>query len=345
MAGPFDFFGGGAGGIIPQMGAGGAFGFLSGGNTPQDWGQGIHNAPFQPYSTGPGNVPGQVGLDPNFNQATPGFGEQYFQQHAGQFGQPTQSGQYWNQVQGQYGQPPQGTNYSATEYNNFQRPVLAQDPGLDPYYAHAADQLSRGINREFASRGMYGSSAATDQLSQGLGGLAAEQANREAQYNLQRMAEQRAWEQLGGQLAGQADQNSRQGQQQELAWLMGMGNLAGNADSAQLANLMGGANAANSAQQLAMQRAQDYLQNMMGLSGAFSGMAGNTYNDMFGTDAQLMNNGLMLETGLAQMALQASLYNQQRQKADPAWAKGMMGGKGGGAGSGGSGGGLLGGLL
>lgn len=330
-------------GMVPGMSAGGPLGALSGGNTPQDWGQGIQNAPFTPYSTGPGIQPGQQGIDPNFNQASPGFGESYWQQNANRFGQPTQAGSYWNQVRGQYGQPPQGTNYSATEYNNFTRPVLAQDPGLDPYYQRAGDRLSQGINREFASRGMYGSSAAFDQLSEGLGGLAAEQANREAQYNLQRMAEQRAWEQLGGQLAGQADANSRAGQQQQLQWLMGMGNLAGQADSSNLANLMGGANAANAAQQLNMNRAQNYFNNMLGMSGMLGGMAGDSYTDMLGTDATLMNNALMMESGLAQMALQASLYNQQRQKADPAWAKGMMGGKGGGAGSGG--GGLLGGLL
>lgn len=334
MAGMFDIFGFGGGGPMggPQMGAGGALGFLSGGNTPQDWGQGIQNAPFQPYFTGPGIVPGQHGLDPNFDQASPGFGEQYFQQHGGQFGQPTQAGDYWSQIQGQYGRPPQGTNFSQTEYQNFQRPVLAEDPGLEPYYARARDRLTQGIDREFAGRGMYGSSAAFDQLSEGLGGLNAEQANREAAYNLQRTAEQRLWEQLGGQLAGQADANSRGNTGQELQWLMGMGNLAGNADSSNLANLMGGMNAANMAQQLQMGRGQNYFNNMMGLSGGLADIAGQNYADMLGTDAGLMNNALMFESGLAQLALQASLYNQQRQKADPAWAKGMMGGKGGGKG-------------
>jgi hypothetical protein len=123
-----------------------------------------------------------------------------------------------------------------------------------------------------------------------------------------------------------------------------MGGLAGQADQSNLANLMGGMGAAGQAQQLGMGRAQNYFDNMMQAALAQSGMAGATYNDMFGTDAGLMNNALMLESGLAQAWLQASLYNQQRQKADPAWAKGMMGGKGGGAGSGGAGG-LLGGML
>lgn len=332
-------------GFLPQMGAGGALGFLSGGNTPQDWGQGIQNTPFVPYNTGPGTVPQGGGPNPNFDQTKPGFGESYFNQHQGQFGQPTQSGQWWNQVQGQYQYPPQVSNNAQTEYNNYTRPDIAADPGLDPYYNRARDRLATDLNNQFASRGMLGSSAALDQLSEGLGGLNAEQANREAAYHLQRLGEQRAWEQLGGQLAGQADTNSRLGSQNELAWLQGLGGLAGQADQANLANLMGGMGAAANAQQLNMGRGQNFFDNMMQAAMANAGMIGSSYNDMLGTDAGLMNNALMLESGLAQMALQASLYNQQRQKADPAWAKGMMGGKGGGAGSGGSGGGLLGGLL
>jgi len=331
-------------GFIPQMSPGGPAGALSGGNTAQDWGQGIHNQPFQQYSTGPGTVPNQGGPHPSFDQTQPGFGESFFQQHQGQFGAPTQAGNWWGQVQARYPSAPQVSNNAQTEYSNFTRPDLAADPGLDPYYDRARTRLGEDLNRQFASRGMYGSSSALDQLSEGLGGLNAEQANREAQYNLQRMGEQRAWEQLGGQLAGQADASSRSGSQNELAWLQGMGGLAGQADQSNLANLMGGMGAAGQAQQLGMGRAQNYFDNMMQAALAQSGMAGATYNDMFGTDAGLMNNALMLESGLAQAWLQASLYNQQRQKADPAWAKGMMGGKGGGAGSGGAGG-LLGGML
>lgn len=331
-------------GFLPQMGAGGAMGFMSGGNTPQDWNQGIQNQPFQPYSTGPGTVPNPGGPNPSFDQTKPGAGESFFNQNQNAFTQPTQSGQYWQQVMGQYPNAPTTSNFSQTEYTNFTRPDLAADPGLDPYYNRARTRLGKDLNRQFASRGMYGSSAALDQLSEGLGGLNAEQANREAQYNLQRMAEQRAWEQLGGQLAGQADAGSRAGSQLELGWLQGLGGLAGQADSANLAGLMGGMNAANIAQQLGMERGQNYFNNMMGPSMAMAGMMGNTYDQMFTDDATMMMNAIMMESGLANAALQASLYNQQRQKADPAWAKGMMGGKGGGAGSGGAGG-MLGGLL
>lgn len=317
-------------GFLPQMSAGGPLGALSGGNTPQDWGQGISNAPFQPHSTGPGIQPGQVGTDPNFNFGAPGAGENFFQQNQGAFTAPTQSGQFFNQAVQQYPNAPQTTNFSGQEYGNFQRPDIAADPGLDPYYQRAASRLSEGLNREFASRGMMGSSSALDALGEGLGGLSAEQANREAAYNLQRLGEQRAWEQLGGQLAGQADAGSRAGSQNELAWLTGMGNLAGQADQTKLAGLMGGMNASLGAQDAMRGRGQDFFNNLLQASGMMGGMTGNAYDQMFGMDAQMMNNALMLESGLAQAALEASLYNQGRQKDDASWAKGMLtgGGKG-----------------
>lgn len=338
-------------GFMPQMGAGGAFGFMSGGNTPQDWGQGIQNQPFQPYSTGGGTQPGgdpyagtrmQMGpfgqiyneLGQNYTpydwggnpltQAplsmdfmSPGVGEQWQQQNQQRFLQPSQSGQYFGQAMGQYGQG--GPGNAQAWFDQFKKPDIAADPGLDPYYQRAAGRMTTDINNQLAARGQFGSSAGMQQLSEGLGGLNAEQANREAQYNLQRLGEQRAWEGLGGQLAGQADQGA-------LSWLMGMGNLAGQADSSDLSRLLAGMNSAYGAQGLARQRGQDFYNNLLGASLPMAGMAGDTYSDMLGTDASLMNNSLMMESGLAQAALNQSMYNQARQKADAEWAKGMMGG-------------------
>lgn len=309
-----------------QMGAGGALGFLSGGNTPQDWNQGIQNAPFTPHSTGPGVTPGQQTPSAGLNFNAPGQGESFYQQSQQAFGQPTQSAGYFQQAQQQSQNRAPLTNYSAQEYTNLQRPDLMNNAGLDPYYQNAAQSLTSNLNNQFGSRGMYGSSAAMNQIGDSLGDLFADQANREAQYALQRSGEQRAWEQLGGQLAGQADQQSRAGSQDALSWTMGLGNLAGNADQSNLAQLMGGMNAASTAQNLMRNRGQDYFNNMMQATMPLAGMAGATYDDMLGTDAQLMQNALMYQNGLAQAALEASLYNQQRQKSDAEWAKGMMGG-------------------
>lgn len=312
-----------------QMSAGGPLGALSGGNTPQDWNQGISNTPFTPHSTGPGITPGQQTPDPNFNFNTPGAGEQYWTQNQQAFGQPTQSQGYFGQAQSQAQNRAPLTNYSATEYNNLQKPNLSANAGLDPYYQNAAGHLSSRLNNEFGSRGMYGSSAAVNQLGSSLGDLFADQANREANYALQRSAEDRGWGALAGQLAGQADQQSRAGSQDALSWTMGLGNLAGNADQANLAQLMGGMNAASTAQNLMRNRGQDYFNNTMAANLPLAGMAGASYDDLLGTDAQLMQNALMYQNGLAQAALEASLYNQQRQKSDAEWGKGMMlGGKG-----------------
>jgi hypothetical protein len=316
-------------GFLPQMSAGGPLGALSGGNTPQDWNQGLQNAPFTPHSTGPGVTPGQQSPDPNFNFNQPGYGEGFFQQNQGRFTAPTQSGNYFQQAMSQYPTAPQVSNNAQTEYNNFRAPHLSENAGLDPYYQNAANHLSARLNNEFGSRGMYGSSAATSQIGHGLGDLFADQANREAQYALQRSAEDRGWTGLGGQLAGQADQSSRAGSQNELAWLTGLGGLAGQADQSNLAQLMGGMQGALGAQDAMRGRGQDMFNNTMGPALAMMGMTNDAYNDMLTSDAQNMMNAIMLETGLAQAALQGSLYNQGRQKDDASWAKGMLNGKGG----------------
>lgn len=313
-------------GFLPQMSAGGPLGVLSGGNTPQDWGQGIQNQPFTPYFTGPGVVPGQQSPDPNFNFMQPGAGESYYGANQGRFNQPTASGGFYQQAQGQYGQRPELSNNTQNEYNNLQRPNLSANAGLDPYYQNAAKNVTAQLNNQYGSRGMFGSSAALNGVGGALTDLFADQANREAQYALQRSAEDRGWAGLAGQLAGQADANSRAGSQDELSWLMGMGNLAGNADQANLAQLMGGMSAASTAQNLMRNRGQDFFNNTMAANMPFVDMVGQSYDDMLGTDAQLMQNALMYQNGLAQAALEASLYNQGRQKADAEWAKGMLGG-------------------
>lgn len=316
-------------GFLPTMSAGGPLGALSGGNTPQDWNQGIQNAPFTPYNTGPGVTPGQQSPDPNFNFNQPGYGESFFQQNQGRFTQPTQSGNFFQNAMAQYPTAPQTSNNSQTEYANFHRPDIAADPGLDPYYQNAANHLTAGLNNQFGSRGMFGSSAALNQIGHGLGDLFADQAKNEANYNLQRLGEQRNWEQLGGQLAGQSDANSRLGSQNQLAWLQGLGGLAGQADQANLGQLMGGMNSALGAQGAMRDRGQDMFNNTMGPALAMMGMTNDAYNDMLTSDAQQMMNALMMESGLAQAALQGSLYNQGRQKDDASWAKGMLNGKGG----------------
>ena len=145
---------------------------LSGGNTPQQQGYGIGDAaPFQTYRPNQGMRPG--GNNPAFNLSGPGAAEQYWQQ-----------------------MKPQGD--------------LPGLPGLDPYYERARERTSGDINKQLGARGMFGSSVGMGMLGDALGGLGAEQANREADYALARQRGQQSQQGLMGQLAGQA-QAAQQG--------------------------------------------------------------------------------------------------------------------------------------
>jgi hypothetical protein len=80
------------------------------------------------------------------------------------------------------------------------RPELQNDAGLGLYYDNAQRRATETINRTLGARGAYGSSAADDQIAESTVNLNAERANREADYNLKRSAENRAWEDtIGGQ--------------------------------------------------------------------------------------------------------------------------------------------------
>lgn len=145
---------------------------LSGGNTPQQQGYGIGDSPgFSPWNVGPGLQPGQ-GYNASFDISGPGAAESY-----------------WRGLQGKA----------------FNAPVEAN---LDPYYTRARERTANDMNKQLAARGQFGSSIGTGMLGDALGGLSAEQANREADYQLRRAAS-------------------------EMGWMGGMGNLAGQAQAAQ----------------------------------------------------------------------------------------------------------------
>lgn len=111
-------------------------------------------------------------------------------------------------------------NQSQQAWEQFlrNRPDINRDPGLDPYYDNAKRRAEESIRQTMAAKGAYGSSAANDMAQEAFTNLEAEKANREADYHLARLAEQRGWEGLGGQLAGQASG-------QQLGWTTGLGNL------------------------------------------------------------------------------------------------------------------------
>jgi hypothetical protein len=378
--------GNGSGGLPGMgMGGGGAFGFLSGGNTPQDRGFGIADpGEFVGYQSSPGMMPGNTTGMESLDISGPGAAELYYGNNQDAYQTPGQTEQWWNRNQGQFGTPgmgegyaagavsrygdgrnPQGSNYQQETYRQFQgdRPDISADAGLDPYYEHARKMGSEALNNQMAARGGFNSSAATDQLGNLYSSLGADQANREAQYHLQRLGEQRAWDQLGGQLAGGLDANSLAQSQNQLEWTTALGNIAnmgqqdwlqrmnagmggaGNADTAMLNRLNAGMGAANTAQQNQMGRAQQLFASQLGLGNALSGIAGQDYNSLLGQDQSLMDASMAAEMGLGSEALNQDYRTQQRIKDDASWAEDMMSGGGGGGGKGGGGGGLLGGML
>lgn len=275
--GPMGALQGGQGGVNDMLfGLGGDMpmggmlnGLLSGGNTPQQRGFGIQEpTPFQPYSPGGGL---------QFQTTDPYAGQR------GAVGKDgmTQAPVGWDQtgpgVAEQWQQGNQQKFLAPTQQQQFYdetKGALSQN--LDPYYNNAERRATEAINQQMGSRGLFNSSAALGQSAEAITNLEAEKANREGQYGLQR--------------AGL------------------MGSLAGGADQSTLANLGAGFSAAQTAQEDQAQRAQQFLQNVMGMAAPVSGMAANTYGQMIGSDEQLLRDAMMSELGLAG----ESQANQQR---------------------------------
>jgi hypothetical protein len=98
-------------------------------------------------------------------------------------------------------------------------PSINTDPGFGSYFDTAKSRAQESINRAAAATGSYGSSSANDQVSRAFTDLDGQRALKEADYNLSRLAEQRAWEALGGQLSGQADQQTITNSKDDQDWM------------------------------------------------------------------------------------------------------------------------------
>lgn len=158
--------------------------FLSGGNTPQQQGQGIGPPPdFQPYTTSPGLMPGDPSaFSSSFDQTQPGAAEQYWKDNAARVApggvssgaynpagtMPQQAEQYWNKVvgqtapqyaEGQYGQtkaalsgPSQSQTFGGRAQPNVWGPSASEtffqtasnDPAANPRNAQSVFDSFRG---------------------------------------------------------------------------------------------------------------------------------------------------------------------------------------------------------
>jgi hypothetical protein len=125
---------------------------------------------------------------------------------------------------GQYGGRA-GSNLSTDAYARLQgqMPNLQGGPGLDPYFENANRQAQERIRAQTAALGAYGGSTAAAMGAEATTNLAAEQAKLEADYRLRQLQEQRQWEALAGEMAGQGDTQSR-------GWLTDVGALTESAE-------------------------------------------------------------------------------------------------------------------
>lgn len=301
-------------------------------NNPQNKGFGI-GAPgyFEPYSSGPGiQAPqGYGGPEGGGDFTQRGMGENMFAALGGGYTRPGLSEGYAaKQLEQHKGGTPGGTANQQTAYESFKlnRPNVGTDAGLDPYYDRARERQTAALDNQLAARGLSTSSGGIGLISDAMKDLNAEQANREADFRLRSLGEERAWEGLGGSLAGGADANSLANSQNQLAWTQGLGSLAGNADQAGMYRLNSGMNAANQAQQLEQDRWQQLLGNEMAMGDRMSGMMGQAYGDLLGGDQALMEQSMNMNLGLGAEALNQDYNRSAQRKEDVMDVASLMGG-------------------
>ncbi|HEY5987222.1 MAG TPA: hypothetical protein VIV12_12735 [Streptosporangiaceae bacterium] len=328
---PMQMLGGASAGVGAMPPGGGINAILGGGNTPYAHGYGMGSpGEFQGYQTGPGIQDPQAMSGMEGGDLTKrGSGENYFGQTAGGYVTPGMNEKFAANSLNKYSAgTPTGTDLQGSNFARFSadRPNISAEPGLDKYYDRAVDRASTDINNQLAARGMYGSSGGVGRLEDAITDLRADQAKNEAQYNLQRLGEQRGWEGLAGQLAGGADQGSLARSANELGWLSGLGNLGQNADMFGLQRTQAGQNAANASQGLEQGRFGTMLGNELAMSDRMNGMMGDAYGNMLQTDQDLMNSSMGMGMGLASEALNQDYRTQEKIKADEQHGADMFGG-------------------
>lgn len=268
---------------------------------------------WSPYVSDPGVQPGQnqgqfEGLDftkrgPAEQQwidqgsyyNTPMFGETNTQSLVQGAQQPTQannSQQWFDQVSGRM-------------------PTIATDPGFGTYFDNAKDRAAESINRATAATGTYGSSSANDQTSRAFTDLEGQRALKEADYNLQRLAEQRAWEGLGGSLAGQADQQTLANSQDDQNWMGLLSKLGIDASRLGLDRTNAGFDAANVAGNAERVRGRDYMSDQMGSGDRFADLIKSILGPALDNDADLL--GIVNSGGVAEANARVGQEQQNAQ--------------------------------
>lgn len=183
----------------------------------------------------------------------PSHGEVNTQGLIGQFSDPNNRADVSNNTQSWFDQ-----------YRG-QMPNISAEPGFGAYFENAKNRAAESINQAMAARGAYGSSAANDQTARAFTDLEGQRALKEADYNLQRLAEQRGWQGLGGQLAGAADNRSLGVAGLEKDWVNLLHGMGIDASRLGLDRTNAGTDAARAATADERTRGQDFFANQLAM--------------------------------------------------------------------------------
>jgi len=208
---------------------------------------------------------------------------------------------------------PQTTQNTQNFYNQYMQnlPTVNSDPGFGAYYDHAKDRAAESINQTMAARGAYGSSAANDQISRAYSDLEADRAKNEANYNLQRLGEERQWQNLGGSLAGAADNNALAGSRDEQGWASLLGNLGLDASRLGLSRTNAGQDAANAASGEKSRVGQEAFGNQMALGDRLSENTLRTTMQALGMDSEMIDKILSGQVAAGNTAANNEATNAQ----------------------------------
>lgn len=266
-----------------------------------------------PYTSSPGLQPGQAipGME-WVSQATGPVAGDYYNQNRSVWESPSSGEVNAQGIVNQFSDPnnrPQGTQNTQNFYDQYMgnMPNINSDPGYGEYFQHAKDRSAESINQTMAARGAYGSSAANDQISRAFSDLDAQQAEKEADYNLRRIGENRAWQSLGGSLAGQADQNSLANASQTKDWENMLGQLGLSASQLGLSRTNAGMDAANAATAEKRNAGQDMFNNQQGMGDRLSENTMKSLMQMLGMDSEFFDK---LQSGNLAAGNQAAANEQ-----------------------------------
>ena len=223
----------------------------------------------------------------------PGRLEGYADENADWYLQPSESQQYWNSQQGNFAGGPQ---------QSYAEQFYGSDPGLDPYYNRAYDTGSQRMNSRYAAMGVGGGSAALNADAEMMGGLKAEQANREADFRLRQ--------------ATAADTGRNQSQQTWLDTMTTGGKLAGAGDRGELDRRTAGANVAGGADEMTLNRNRTLFDWLFAGAGGLSNVLKGFGDPALKNDQELLEGVLQGGLGGTKSGVEAGQTTREQASED-----------------------------